>query len=181
MGENRIQTVTEIVFYDRFAELLKKRSAELRAELAADARAELEEQGTAPTWRIPDVATVAASVSHQSVVVADNSTLTAWMADRYPTEVETITQIRPAWLKLFLAQAAAERADDGSYRVYDTATGERVPGVDVKPGGEFGGVSIRVSADAKAVFDALAADRLARLELEASTPTVLAEVPDVAA
>lgn len=175
---NRTELVTRIVAYDRLALLAKARGAELREQLSAEARAELEEQGTAPTWRIPDVATVAASVTHESVYVADPAVWARWVESRYPTEVERVTVVRPAWQAGFLDAALAEYGESGERVVVDTSSGEVVPGLAVRSGGEFGGVSIRVSRDAKAVFDALASDRLARLELEASTPTVLAEVSD---
>ena len=48
-----------------------------------------------------------------------------------------------------------EPGPDGEYVAVDPRTGERLPGVGVRPGGEFNGLTIRVSAAAKEVFDAL--------------------------
>ena len=169
---NRTETVQAIVWLDQLAAQAKAESAKLRQDLAADARTEYEEQGTAPTWRIPDVATVAASVTHEAVTVTDDRVLTAWVGERYPTELLTV--VRPAWLADFLS-----RCQPSGDVACDPATGEVVPGLSVRPGGTFGGISVRVSAAAKEVFGALARHGLERLAVEAgpSRPVVL-EVSD---
>ena len=173
---NRTAKVTQVVLLERFAAMAMRDAKEIRAELALDAAAEYAEQGTAATWRIPDVATVSAGVTHEAAYVRDQAAWAAWVADRFPTEAERVTVVRPAWQNTYLASVLIETGPDGEYVAIDPPTGERLPGIGVRPGGEFNGLTIRVSAAAREVFDALAADRLARLELEATTPVVLAEV-----
>lgn len=178
MGPNRTTKVTQVVFLERLAALALRDAKAVRAELALDAAAEYAEQGTAATWRIPDVATVSAGVTHEAAYVRDQAAWSAWVADRYPTEAERVTVVRPAWQSTYLSSVLTEPGPDGEYVAIDPRTGERLPGVGVRPGGEFNGLTIRVSAAAKEVFDALASDRLALLELEATKPVVLAEVSD---
>lgn len=170
---NRQEAVEAIVWLDALAAQARTEAAKYRADLLADARAEFEEQGTAPTWRIPDVATVAASVSHASVYVCDETAFTRWVAARYPTEVETIERVRAAWQAGFLVRAL------GSVGIVnDPETGEVVPGLAIRPGGQFAGVSIRPTAAAKEVFTALADAGLRQLAASASpnVPVVLAEL-----
>jgi hypothetical protein len=172
---NRTELVQAVIWLDLLAAQAKAEGQKLRAELAADARAEFEEHGTAPTWRIPDVATVAASVSHPSVTVGDHVRFQRWVGRRYPTEIEEILVVRPAWLADFLKRCKVDDLD-----AVDPDTGEVVPGLTVVPGGEFGGVSIRATGAAKEVFGALAGHGLRRLALEASpaVPVVLAELEE---
>lgn len=173
---NRTEIVTACIWLDQLAAHAKAERAKLAAQLSADARAEFEEQGTAPTWRIPDVATVAASVSHESAYVCDEKTFTEWVSKRYATEVETVTRVRPAFQTGLLSGLRSEG------EMAFMPDGEVVPGVMVRPGGEFAGVSIRATAAAKEVFGALADAGLKRLALDAgpAVPVVLAEVDDVA-
>jgi hypothetical protein len=170
---NRTELVQAVIWLDLLAQQAKAEGQKLRAELAADARAEFEEHGTAPTWRIPDVATVAASVSHETVMVDDSAALVRWVAARYPTEVVTTPTVRGAWLADFLT-----RVKPSGDEACDPDTGEVVPGLGVRPGGHFGGVSIRATGAAKEVFGALAGHGLRKLALDASpaVPVVLAEL-----
>lgn len=121
------------------------------------------------------MATVAASVTHQSVSVSDSAALTRWVTNRYPTEVEMVPTVRPAWLTGFL-----QRASPSGDVVADPSTGEVVPGLAVRPGGEFAGVTVRATSTAKEVFAALASTGLRRLAVEAgpNVPVVLAELAD---
>lgn len=170
---NRTDQVQAIIWLDQLAAAAKAECAKLRADLAADAQAEFDEQGTAPTWRIPDLATVSAAVSQAAVRVADEAAFTAWVAKRYPDAVETITRVREHWQADFLRRVS------GSVDVVDDPdTGEVVPGLAIRPGGQLAGVSIRVSGAGKQVFAALASEGLRKLALSASpaVPTVLAEL-----
>lgn len=149
---NRTELVTRIVFFDQIAARAKEAAQLLRNDLTADARAEFEEQGTAPTWRIPDLATVATAVTHEAPGLADEAAFVAWVRERYPTEVETVHRARPAWMAPFLAGLTA--CDESAV---DPSTGEVVPGIAMRPGGRFAGVSIRPTAEGKAVVGAVAA------------------------
>lgn len=170
---NRTEQTQAVIWLDQIAAAAKAKAAGLRADLEADARAEYEAQGAAPTWRIPDVATVSASVSHETVAVRDEVAFLKWVGARYPGEVEEIVRVHPGWQSAFLANAAVS-----GEAAADPATGEVVPGLVVRPGGRFAGVSIRASHDARVAFAAVAQQAL--LELAASAgpnvPRVLAEL-----
>jgi hypothetical protein len=173
---NRTKVVQAILWLDQLAAVAKAEGQKLRVDLAADARAELEEQGTAPTWRIPDVATVAARVSKDAVRITNEPEFTAWVKERYPEGIETVTRVRNAWATTFLGEAGVI----GDVAV-DSETGEVVPGLAVNVGGEFAGISITATGTAKQVFAALAGEGLRKLALTASpaVPTVLAELDAV--
>lgn len=119
----------------------------LRAALTADAQAEYDEQGTVPTWKLPGI-TVVGATAHPSVAIVDENAFLAWVAERYPTEVEkvVITRVRPAWQGPFLT-AVAERGDPPC----DTE-GEVIPGLEWRPGGGFDGIALRVDRDTKAAL-----------------------------
>jgi hypothetical protein len=170
---NRQDTVKAIIWLDQLMAQAKVERQKLAGDLAADARAEFEEQGTAPTWRIPDIATVAASVSHETVTVSDHVRFQRWVAKRYPTEIEEVLVVRPAWLGDFLKRCQTNDLD-----AVDPDTGEIVPGLTVLPGGSFAGVSIRATGAAKEVFGALANHGLRELATKAgpSVPVVIAEL-----
>ncbi|MEU7170373.1 hypothetical protein ABZ949_02630 [Micromonospora tulbaghiae] len=120
---------------------------QLRDALTADAEAEYREQGTVPTWRLPGI-TVTGATTNPTVVISDEAAFLAWVADRYPSEVEqiTTTRIRPAWQQQFLKGVIArgEPACDEQ--------GEEIPGLTWRAGGGFGGISLRVDADTKALI-----------------------------
>lgn len=175
---NRADAVKAIVWLDQVAARAKLEAAAIRAAIEADAKAELAEQGTAPTWRLPDLGTVALSVSHEAVVVADEDAFTKWVAERYPTEVVQVLRVRPAWRAGFLDRAGAYPAAVGELVAVDPETGEIVPGLVVRPGGQPVGITIRPSTEAKQVYAAVAERSLKRLALDAgpAVPTVLAEL-----
>jgi len=124
---------------------------ELRAALTADARSEFDEQGTAPTWRLPGL-TVSTAMTADSVAVVDEAAFTAWVAKAYPTEVETVTAVRPAFRAKLLGDAAG-RGDPPC-----SADGEVIPGVEFRPGGEFRAVSVRPSSGLRSQLAAKAKD-----------------------
>lgn len=167
---NRRQQVEAIVRLEGVAAAAAARAATLRAELEADAKAELAEQGAAPTWRIPGVGTVLLSVSKEAPVITDETALTAWVAERHPSEVETIEQIRPAFRAALLRLSQC----DGD-KVAHPATGEPIPGMTVRPGGVPRSLSFRLD---NAVKQAAAADADVMLEslalLASETPGHLA-------
>lgn len=115
----------------------------LREALNAEARAEYESQGTVPSWRLPGF-TVATSLSADSAVIVDDAEFKAYVADAFPTEVETVTvtRVRPAWQAVFLKELVARgEACDGDGRV--------VAGVEIRPGGAFGSVSVIPNAETR--------------------------------
>ena len=84
-----------------------------------------------------------------------------------------------AWaLEAYFAQDRDISSPEVTKFVDDPDTGEVVPGLAIRPGGQLAGVSIRVSGAGKQVFAALASEGLRKLALSASpaVPTVLAEL-----
>jgi hypothetical protein len=137
---NRAETARAIAACEAMAK-------KLRAALTADALAEFEGQGTVPTWKLPGI-TVVGSTTRPSVAVTDEAAFLAWVAERYPSEVEqvVITRPRPAWQGVFLT-AVAERGDPPC-----DSEGEVIPGLEWRPGGGFEGIALRVDRDTKAAL-----------------------------
>jgi hypothetical protein len=155
---NRTERLTQIMRLEALATAAKKAATEQRAELGAEAAREFEQHGTAPTWRMADLGTISLPVSKPAAYVADAQAFVAWVAERYPTEVETIAQVRPAFQSSLVARLHLE----GTSAV-DTATGEEVPGLGVRPGGIPLSLTIRPSSEATAVFGEVGRQMLARL------------------
>lgn len=164
---NRADVVSRVVWLDQVIAAAKEARGALVADLEADAKAEYEEQQTASTWRIKGVATVPQSVTNDAVVVESEPRFVDWVAQRFPTEVDTI--IRPAFRKLLLGELI--HVADGVCHI----DGEVVPGVEFRAGGEFIGVSVRATPEAKQAFGAVA--RATLLELAAKDPAAIEAVP----
>lgn len=150
---NRAETARAIAACEAMAK-------KLRAALTADAQAEFDAQGTVPTWKLPGVGiTVVGSTAHPSVAIVDEAAFLAWVAQRYPTEVEevVITRARPAWQGAFLT-AVAERGDPPS-----DDEGTVIPGLEWRPGGGFDGIALRVDRDTKAALAGYADEIVAGL------------------
>lgn len=143
---NRSDRLQQILRLEALAAAAKTAAADHRAELGAEAAAEFEREGQAPTWR-DELGTITLPVSKQAAYVSDARAFVEWCTLRYPSEVETIAQLRPAFQAALLARLHLE----GSSAV-DPATGEEVPGLAVRPGGIPKSLSIRPSAEAAVVF-----------------------------
>jgi hypothetical protein len=94
------------------------------------ARAELGLKSTRVT--LPDgtlVGTITLVDPSPAVVVEDDDAFTAWVAEHYPTEVQTRVEVRASWKKEFLA-----RLDASSDLVGDPRTGEVISGLKSVPG-----------------------------------------------
>ena len=139
---NRIERIQEILRLEGVATAARRQAEQRRAELDAEARAELEAQGTAPTWRIPGLGTVSLPVSKEAAVVADTAAFAAWCAQRHSANVETVTVVRPAFQAALLARVVC----DGDV-VVDPDTGEAIPGLAVRPGGQPRALTIRADRD----------------------------------
>ncbi|MEU4590072.1 hypothetical protein [Micromonospora aurantiaca (nom. illeg.)] len=172
---NRTERVQEILRLEGLADAAKKRAAAARAQLDAEARAELDREGTAPSWRLPDIGTVALAVSKEAPVIADIEALTKWCRERHPGEVETVHQIRASFQTALLQRVLCEGD------VVVDVSGEIVPGMAVRVGGVPQSLSIRPSRDARAVFAAAGEHLLdVLLSVEEDVPGHLdpADVPD---
>lgn len=172
----RVERVQEILRLEGLADAAMKRAKEVRTALDTEARAELEQQGTAPSWRMPDIGTVALPLSKEAPVVSDIAALLTWCKERYPTEVVAVEQIRAAFQTALLGRVAC--AGDV---VIDPTTGEIVPGMSVRPGGVAKSLSITPGAGVKAVFAAAGAqwlDELLSLRDEVPGHLDPSDVPD---
>lgn len=90
---------------------------------------------------LPDatpVATVTLVDPRPAVMVTDEDTFTTWVAENYPTEVETRVRVRPSWQKQFVSGL-----DTSSGPVSDPRTGDVVTGLAVLPAPEPRSFSLR--------------------------------------
>ncbi len=140
--QRREDLVARALLLDQVAAAAREESQQLRARLQEQAHSEFAAGGGAPTWRLPDLATVTLPVSQTRVVVTDEAALTKYVAARYPHNVEP--RIRPAFMKPLLEQLVTRDGD----RVIDDE-GTAVPGLAVQHGGQPGSISVRPNADAK--------------------------------
>lgn len=147
---NRTERLREVLRLEGVAAAASARARVYRDELTVEARTEFEREGTAPSWRDPDLATMTLGVSHETPYVTNEVALLEWVADRYPDQVETVEQIRPAFRTRLLDEAVI---DDGD--AVDAETGEVIRGVGVRPGGVAGSLTIRPTHDARVVFTAI--------------------------
>jgi hypothetical protein len=149
---NRAERLQELLRLEGLIAAAKERVTDHRVALNAEAAGEYEREGMAPTWRWPDLGTVILPVSKETTVVSDPEALVKWCRERYPTEVETLAQIRPAFQVALLQRC---RGDAGGDYVVDMATGELVPGLAVRPGGVPKALTIRPTPEATALFAAV--------------------------
>jgi len=90
---------------------------------------------------LPDdtpVATVTLVDPRPAVVVLDEDTFTTWVAENYPTEVETRVRVRPSWQKQFVSGLDASAGP-----VADPRTGGVVTGLAALPAPEPRSFSLR--------------------------------------
>lgn len=117
------------------------------ARTAADATAdEVLEPGDRIVATFPGgakVATVSMTEGSVRSRVTDADKLAAWVAEKHPTEVETVTRVRSGYLKAL--QDRAKR--DGA--AVDPDTGEVIPGLEVYAGDPH--PSVRLAPDAVAI------------------------------
>lgn len=161
---NRKDVVRNVLIWEQVAASATARAAEYRKQLNADAVAELEEQGTVPTWRMPDIATVSLPVSRERPVVVDERELLGWVQRRHPTEVET--RVRRGFLSVVDTKVVV---DDGV--VVDRETGELVPGMKLQEGGIPGTLRILAADAVKPLIAAHAADMMIALDAAFNEPT----------
>lgn len=152
---SRADLLRSVLIWEQVAKRARTLAAGMRGRLDEQARAELATQGTAPTWRLPDLATVTLPVSRETIVVDDEAALLKWAKERMPDAVETIEQLRPRAVNDLMARA--QIAAGGVVCLDD---GEIVPGLGVRAGGQPGSLSIRATAEAKAVVEMAATNVL---------------------
>jgi hypothetical protein len=157
---NRQQEISQVLLWEAAAKKCKARADAARQRLDEEARAELAEQGTAPTWRLPDIGSVTLPLSQETVYVADEKALLEWCKST-PGEsvVETVERVMP-WYVADLLRCYA-RVVDGQVVDED---GEVIPGLGVRPGGVPLALSFRPSHEAKAYAGDLADRVLSEVE-----------------
>jgi hypothetical protein len=127
--------------------LAAKKAVEVTKQmLEQEAALEYAEQGTAPSWRGRDF-TVSSAVKQGGPAIVDDAAFLAWVERSYPSEVETVRRVRPAYVSAILAQAARLAAPCDS-------DGTLIPGMAWRDGGEFSHLAVKPSADLRARLDA---------------------------
>lgn len=153
---NRAEMTVNVLKLEAAAKQLQERAKALRMDLDADARAELEEQGTAPTWRLADIGTWSLPVSKDAPTLDDVPAFVEWVKSRWPSEVFEV--VNPVFQRALLA-----RLTPVGEAVMDERTGEVVPGLGVRPGGQPMTLRFRPAGDAQAVADQMADKLVAEL------------------
>lgn len=166
---SRAEKIRSVLIWEAVAAKARDTAAELRAELATDARAELAD-GIAPTWRLPELATVTLPVSQERPEFVNARALLEWVRVRRPDAIDQA--VNPVWLKGFLGKLRCE--DDG---VVTSPDGEVIPGVRVRPGGTPGALSVRPTAMAKRVLADAAEDVLTAIAAAMGEPSGAGDTP----
>jgi hypothetical protein len=147
---NRTERLQEVLRLEGLAAAANARAKAYREELSFEARDELAREGSAPTWRIPDLATITLAVSKESPYILDEHLFLTWCKQRHPDQVETVEQVRGAF-RAHLLVGAIISGD----AVVDGDTGEVVTGAAVRPGGVPQSLTIRPSQAARVVYAAM--------------------------
>lgn len=166
----RFERVRRVLVWESVArEAMAKADVE-RRELDAAARRELETEGTAPTWRIPDVGTVSLPVSVEKPYVADEAAFIEWVRKAATDEIEHTERVRPAFAAVVL-----ERVEPLASECIDPDTGEVIPGLGVRPGGRPMSLRFLPSKDAKEVAAAGAKALLEDVERRIGGPVEVSD------
>lgn len=84
------------------------------------------------------IATVTLIDPKPATVVGNEAAFMAWVADRYPSEIETQVRVRLSWQRKFLSEL-----DPSADQVIDPRTGETVEGLVTVPSSEPRSFSLR--------------------------------------
>lgn len=165
--------VRNILILEAFATEATKLAAIRRRSLDERARKQLNEEGIAPSWELPNVAKVTLALTKQALFVADVDKLTAWMGARRPEAVEQVAQLKPG----AAAQLVGTLIIDGDVAV-DPETGEIVPGIGVRKGGQPKSLSVVQADGVKAVVAAQVAQMLTTAHPAIAGPVEQPSAPD---
>lgn len=172
---NRADIIARTIWLKQLAAAALDARKVLVGQLTDEAREEFDKNGPA-TWRPKGIATIPFSVSNDAIEVTDEAKFLDWVARRNPTEIET--SVRQSWRTYVLEKLARIAEDD----VICLDDGEVIPGVSLRKGGEFIGISITPTPQARVAFTAVAnatmLELVARAEVDAvsAVPALLAEV-----
>lgn len=156
---NRAGLAKQAMLYDELAKAAKDKAAGFRSQLDEQARYELATQGTAPTWRLPDVGTIVLPVSSEQIYINDQAKFLEWVQANCPTQITQVPTVSERFIGNLMKDLIAA---DGEVVVADT--GEVIPGMAVRAGGIPGALTIRPSADARAIVRQHAEGLLERFE-----------------
>lgn len=143
-----------ILLLEAFADEARRLASERRAALTVRARKQLETEKIAPAWHLPQVAKVTLGVTKAAAFIADAAKFAAWVAARFPDQMEQT--IRPAFSDQLLKSLALE----GESAVH-LETGEIVPGIAVRKGGQPANLSVKPEPGIKHELAATVARMLA--------------------
>lgn len=135
---NRRERFSEVLRLEGRGAAARARAAALRSALEEEARTEYDRDGTAPTWRMRDLGTATLPISKETVMVVDPGALLKWCKERHPHQVHTVEEVYPS----FQAVLAAHCVAAGDVAALPD-TGEVVPGLAVRPGGQPGSLTLR--------------------------------------
>jgi len=163
-----------ILILEAFAAEAKAAAAEGRARLSAQAREQLATEGVAPSWNLPQIAKVTLGVTSDALEIDDADKFRAWVEIIAPEQIEHLPRVRPGYTDLVLKTVKV----DGEFVVWPD-TGETVPGLKVRIGGQPKNLSIVPQPGVRAYVNERAAELLGTANKAiAGQPAVDAEVPD---
>jgi hypothetical protein len=106
--------------------------------------------------KLPDgtkLGSITYSEGRRTAKVTDEAALLAWCTRAHPSEIQTITIVRPAYLKMLLDLAKADDAPAGAHGV-DPETGEELLFIEVQQGDPY--ISVTSTKEGTARMAALA-------------------------
>lgn len=150
----------------------KAAASALENSLKNEAADEYEREGVRVTWELTGGGQVIASLRHDSVSVTDPAALLAWVKVHRPDQVQTLEQVRPAYVDQLLREVvpvAVELDDEESFEPEEAHPGASfpvvlcgdgvvVPGVRWVKGGGLASVAIRNDRAAVTRMNLAAAD-----------------------
>lgn len=151
---SRADSLFQVAVIEAMIADLEGRKKDLRKYVGEDIAHQYEETGEkcAVDVRIPGTKTVvgkvSTSISQDATVVSDADALLEWAQTNRPTEVEYISQVKPAFVTLLTKSVMWSQDPDNPDQLIaellDNSTGETVtvPGLSLKKGGDYKSFSI---------------------------------------
>jgi hypothetical protein len=170
---NVAEETRRILILEAVADEARREAAEGRARLADRARRQLAEEHVAPSWNLPEIAKVTLGVSSPKIEIDDTTKLLAWVEARNPDGVIRVPTIRPEYLAQLLGEVIVDHGI-----VLWTQTGEVVPGLKLRPGGQPKALSIVPHTGVRAGLAAVAAEILGSAQAAIMPPAEAATVVD---
>lgn len=151
---SRADSLFQVAVIEAMIADLEGRKKDLRKYVGEDIAAQYDETGEkcAVDVRIPGTKTVvgkvSTSIANASTTVADADALLEWAQTHKPSEVEYVSQVKPAFLAVLLKNVTWSEDPDNEGQLIaellDNSTGETitVPGLKHNPGGAYKSFSI---------------------------------------